>query len=70
MDYQKLKSNIAENIRIFRLKKRYSQDKLAELANVSQQYICKIEKAQTNPSIQILVDIAEVLDVTVNDLIY
>lgn len=70
MKNEKLSRMIADNLRQIRAKKRISQDKLAEMCEISQQYICKIETEKVNPSISILVDIANALDITLNDLVY
>ena len=70
MDNKLLNKNIADNIRQIRAKKRISQDRLAELTEISQQYICKIENEKVNPSIYVLYKISEALEITVNDLIY
>lgn len=61
---------IATNLRKFRAIKRISQEELAELSDLSQQYICSIENAKVNPSIFTMMKIAEALNVSVNDLIY
>ena len=60
----------ATNLRKFRAIKRISQEELAELSDLSQQYICSIENAKVNPSIFTMMKIAEALNVSVNDLIY
>ena len=70
MDAAVLNKNIADNLRQIRAKKRISQDELADLCGISQQYVCKIENEKVNPSIDILWKIAEALEVTVNDLVY
>ncbi|RAI14093.1 MAG: XRE family transcriptional regulator [Candidatus Melainabacteria bacterium] len=70
MDLKDLNKNIADNLRQIRAKNRISQDELAELCGISQQYICKIENEKVNPSIYILFKIADSLKITVNDLIY
>ena len=70
MDAAVLNKNIADNLRQIRAKKRISQDELADLCGISQQYVCKIENENVNPSIYILWKIAEALEVTVNDLVY
>lgn len=70
MDLKGLNKNIADNLRQIRAKNRISQDELAELCGISQQYICKIENEKVNPSIYILFKIADSLKITVNDLIY
>ena len=70
MDLKDLNKNIADNLRQIRAKNRISQDELAELCGISQQYICEIENEKVNPSIYILFKIADSLKITVNDLIY
>ena len=70
MNNEELNKNIADNIRQIRAKKRISQDKLAEMCDLSQQYICKIENEKVNPSIFIIYKIASAMDVSVNDLVY
>ncbi len=70
MDEKKLKRKIAENIRILRAKNRYSQDKLSELSGISQKYITKIENELVNPSIAVMMKIAEAFEVELNDLVY
>ena len=70
MDNELLNKNIAGNLRQLRAKQKISQDKLAEISEISQQYICKIENEKVNPSIFILYKLASAMGVTVNDLIY
>ena len=70
MNNEQLNKNIADNLRQIRAKKRISQDKLAEISDVSQQYICKIENEKVNPSIFVLYRIASAMGISVNDLIY
>ena len=70
MDDKELNRNIATNLRKLRAIKRISQDRLADMSEISQQYICKIETEKVNPSILILYKIAEALEVSLNDLVY
>ncbi len=70
MDNKQLNKNTADNLRQIRARKRISQDNLAEMCEIIQQYICKIENEKVNPSIHILFKIAEALEITINDLIY
>jgi len=70
MDSKILNKNIADNLRQIRAQKRISQDDLADMCDISQQYICKIENEKVNPSILILFKIAEALNITINDLVY
>ena len=70
MDSKLLLKNIADNLRKFRAQKRVSQDELADMCDISQQYICKIENEKVNPSILVLYKIAKALKITINDLVY
>lgn len=70
MEEQKALETLATNIRKLRAINRISQERLAELADLSQQYICSIEKAKVNPSLITILKIAKALGVTINDLAY
>ncbi len=70
MDEKASKPNIAKNIRQHRAKNKVTQEKLYELTGISQQHISNMENGQVNPSIEVLLKIAEALDVTLNDLVY
>ena len=59
-----------ENVKFYRKQLNLSQEKLAELSDLTQQYICSIENARVNPSFITLVKITEALNVTFNDLVY
>ncbi len=61
---------IGKRIRSLRISKNVSQEQLAFLINSSPSYISNIERGVKKPSLQKLIEIAEVLDVTVNDFIY
>lgn len=54
---------IGNNVRFLRKDKSLSQEKLAELIGYSRNYVGMIERAETNPSINTLCNIAKVLDV-------
>lgn len=66
-DEQILKT-IAENIRIERLRKRFSQEKLAESIGISTKYLNMIENNKTNPTILIIVRICKTLQIDLNTL--
>ena len=70
MNDKQIKQNIASNIRQYRAKKKISKEKVSELTGISQQHISNIENEQVNPSIELLLKIADALDVTLNDLVY
>ena len=60
---------LPENLRRIRKARSMTQTELAERVGVLQKDISRYERGQHVPSIQMLKDIAEVLGVTVNDLI-
>lgn len=63
MDKEHILKTISENIRIERLKKKYTQEYLAEKAGITQKYLNMIEKSKVNPSSTILVNICIALEV-------
>ncbi|WP_100010397.1 helix-turn-helix domain-containing protein [Lentibacillus sediminis] len=61
---------IGEKIKELRQDKKMSLSELAEKANVAKSYLSSIERnLQTNPSIQFIEKISNVLGVSVNELI-
>lgn len=65
IDYTLLGKRIAS----FRSKTNISQEKLGELVHVNNTHISNIETGRSRPSADILVDIANALNVTPNDLL-
>lgn len=59
-----LKNRVME----FRKKYGYSQDKLAELLNVSRQTIISIEKGKYNPSLPLALHIAKIFNTIVEQI--
>lgn len=59
---------LGKRIASLRSQKGLTQEKLAELVNYSPNHISKLESARTNPSFELLVNIANVLDVEFKDL--
>lgn len=57
-------------VRRFRLERKITQEELAFRINTSAAYISNIERGRKKPSLEKLAEIAEVLGVTLNDLIY
>lgn len=63
-------NHIAENIKKYRSKCGISQDRLSKLADVTYNTIIKLESgANTNPTIETLLKVANALNVGVDDLI-
>ncbi|MBQ3311924.1 helix-turn-helix transcriptional regulator [bacterium] len=61
--------HIANNLRAERNRKNYSQEGLAERANLSSQTIGLIERAEQAPTILTLLDIANALEIDINELL-
>lgn len=63
-------SNISKTLRKLREQKGLTQEKLARLADVSNNTVIKIEAGKNeNPTLDTLKKLAKVLDVSVDDLI-
>lgn len=61
---------ISKNIKKYRRKSGLSQDQLARKANVPYSTYLKIESGYTpNPSIQTIINIAEALNLTIDELV-
>ena len=61
---------IGNNIKYFRKESGMTQDELAEELNVTRQALSNWERGKTEPDIETLTKIAEILDVSVEELIY
>ena len=66
MQDEKILQVIADNIRIERLRKRISQEKLAEKVGISTKYLNMIENKKANPTIIIVVKICLALNIELN----
>lgn len=60
---------LAENIRVERARKKYSQEYLAEQADITPQHLYRIENEKVCPTILVVVNIAKALGVTIDKLI-
>ncbi len=65
MDYEKL----GDNIHNYREMRGFTQEKLAELSNISDKHLSKIERGKINIKVDTLVNIASVLSVSVDKLL-
>jgi len=61
--------DLARNLRAIRLEKGLAQERLALDAGVDRTVVSKIERAVTNPSLEILLRLANHLEVEVADLL-
>lgn len=63
-------SKVGNNIQKFRKAKNMTQDQLAEELNVTRQAVSNWETNKTQPDIETLEKLAEVLEVSIEELIY
>lgn len=59
----------SQRLRFLRSEKGYSQQKLADIANMEQSTIRRIELAQHNPTLDVLISISQALGMEVRDLV-
>ena len=69
IDKERALKILAENIRVERARKKYSQEYLAERADITPQHLYRIENEKVCPTIIVVANIAEALGVTINDLL-
>ena len=69
MDKKQTLKILAENIRVERARKKYSQEYLAEQADITPQHLYRIENEKVCPTIHEVVCIAQALDVSLDKLI-
>lgn len=68
MDDKLILEEVADNIRIERLRRRLSQEKLAEMIDISTKYLNMIENRKANPTIVIVIKICGALDIDLNTI--
>jgi len=61
--YMSLWNTFCKNLKYYRIKKLYSQEKLGELTDLSPRYISAIECGRYSPTIDTIEKIADALDV-------
>ena len=59
----------AENLRVERARKNITQEKLAEMANITPEYLARLEKEKYSPSLVVIANLAKALSVSVDTLI-
>lgn len=70
MKSEKIGETLGYNMKMMRVRKNMTQSVLAEAAGCSTVFISEIEKASKRPSVEMLLNIADALDCTLNDLCY
>jgi len=69
MDRDKVIKVFAANVRAERARKSYTQEKLAEMAEITPEYLARIEKEKYSPSLIVIASLAKALEVSVDTLI-
>ncbi len=64
-----LNEKIGIKIRLYRTKKKLSQEKFGELADLSKNSISSIERGESSPTIDTLDRIAKALDIELKELV-
>lgn len=68
-DYEQLRLHQAENIRLMRRVKNLTQEQLALMAEVDRTYVSQIERCTGNPSLMVLCKLANILEITTDQLL-
>lgn len=66
---QEISKKLGENLKKFRAKKKLSQGALARLLRVDKGYISNIEGGNKNPTLATIQRLADVLDVSADELL-
>ncbi len=69
MDKNTLLKKFGKNVKIERIKKDLTQEQLAEIMNVSQNYIANIERGKANMSLLKIYELSKYLNVKLEQLI-
>ncbi len=69
MDKSTLLKKFGKNVKIERIKKDLTQEQLAEIMNVSQNYIANIERGKANMSLAKIDELANYLNVKITVLL-
>lgn len=68
-DYEQLRVQLAENIRLMRRVKNLTQEQLALMAEVDRTYVSQIERSTGNPSLLVLCKLANIFGITTDQLL-
>ncbi len=69
MDKKTLLKKFGKNVKIERIKKDLTQEKLAEIMDVSQNYIANIERGKANMSLGKILELSGFLNVKIEKLL-
>ena len=64
----KLKTILGKNVKYHRYRKKFTQEKLAEILKVSPNYVGRLERGQHSPSLEKIENISKALDIKAFEL--
>ena len=67
--FKALKVRLGDNVRVLRLQHGWSQEALADLADLDRTYISQLERATSNPSLEVIGKIASALGKSPGELL-
>ena len=68
MDKKEIIKIFSGNVRAERARRQFSQEKLAEMAGITTEYLARIEKEKYSPSLVVIVNLAIALGVSIYKL--
>ncbi len=69
MERQDIIRIFAANLRAERAKKRFTQEKLAEMADITPEYLARLESEKYNPTLVVIVNLAMALGISIDKLL-
>lgn len=69
MEREIIVKHFAKNVRAERARKKYTQEFLAEKADITNEYLARIEAGKFSPSLVVIVNLALALEVDIDKLI-
>jgi transcriptional regulator with XRE-family HTH domain len=65
-----MRKTFGENVRCLRAARRVTQTQVAEQCGIFRTYLSRIESGEANPSLTVIVALAEALEVLPHELLY
>jgi len=69
MNNDNVRKILADNVRLLRTKRRFSQEAIADMANIGQNQVSEIENEHSNTSLDTLIKIANAFDVDIVQIV-
>ena len=66
---QDIMKQVGKRLRSFRKKRKYTQEQVAEQAGMNSTYYGRVERGEANISLELIISVAQVLDVSLSELL-